>query len=77
MDEVKLAAIIPSYQAKTVEILERLQNISNRMILLEQKKYRAAAIMDQIVFQIGESTTGDELYSALEIDFNDTVPVFY
>lgn len=76
MDNSEWVNVLPIYQKRLANIQSRMEALKERMVPIAEQKYKIDAIYDQIIFQLGDAASGDEFYSATEIDFADTLPVF-
>lgn len=67
---------INSHNARLARIILKMNNIKKKLEDMEVSKYRSAGILDQLVLQLQQANSADDLYSALEAEYSDTYLVW-
>lgn len=72
----EIISSINSHNARLARIILKMNIIKQKLEDMEVPKYRSAGILDQLVLQLQQANSADDLYSSLEADYSDTYLVW-
>lgn len=67
---------INSHKARLARIVMKMNNLKQKLEDMEVSKYRSAGIFDQLILQLQQASSANDLYSSLEAEYSDTYLVW-